>query len=253
MEYWVWLSRLPYIGPVTVNRLLECFKEPSKVYYAEGAELIKVNGLTRRQAQSIISNKSLEASWRLIDSCQKNDISVLLKNDERYPVHAKILEDAPSVLYYKGHFQEMKNAVAIVGARRCTQKMKFYAAELAEQYTRNGQAIISGMAKGIDSYAHTACLNAEGYTVAVMGNGLDICYPCEHRKLMDCISEKGLIISEYPPGIKPTKYTFPQRNRIISAWAEHIIVIAPGKGSGALITAEYARKYKRKVDIVQFQ
>lgn len=107
------------------------------------------------------------------------------------------------------------------------------------------------MAKGIDSYAHTACLNAEGYTVAVMGNGLDICYPCEHRKLMDCISEKGLIISEYPPGIKPTKYTFPQRNRIISAWAEHIIVIAPGKGSGALITAEYARKYRRKIDIVQ--
>ena len=68
---------------------------------------------------------------------------------------------------------------------------------------------------------------------------------------MDCISEKGLIISEYPPGIKPTKYTFPKRNRIISARAEYIIVIAPGKGSGALITAEYARKYRRKVDIVQ--
>ena len=81
MEYWIWLSRLPYIGPITVNRLLECFKEPSKVYYAEGAELMKVNGLTRRQVQSIISNKSLEASWKLIDSCQKNDISVLLKND----------------------------------------------------------------------------------------------------------------------------------------------------------------------------
>ncbi|MCI5649232.1 MAG: DNA-protecting protein DprA [Fusicatenibacter sp.] len=159
-------------------------------------------------------------------------------------------EDAPIVLYYKGHFEYMKDPVAIVGARRCTQEAKFRAVELAEQYTRNGQTIISGMAKGIDSYAHTACLNAEGYTVAIVGNGLDICYPSEHKKLMDCIIEKGLMISEYPPGIKPSRYTFPRRNRLISAWAEHIVVIAPGKGSGALITAEYGRKYGRQVEII---
>ncbi|MDY3714362.1 MAG: DNA-processing protein DprA, partial [Blautia sp.] len=108
----------------------------------------------------------------------------------------------------------------------------------------------SGMAKGIDSYAHTACLKSGGYTVAVLGNGLDICYPCEHRKLMEQIAEKGLLISEYPPGIRPAKYRFPCRNRLISAWSDKMIVVAPGKGSGALITAEYEKKYGRKVEVI---
>lgn len=128
------------------------------------------------------------------------------------------------------------------------QAAKCKAVTLAQQYTENGHTIISGMAKGIDSYAHTACLKVGGYTVAVVGNGLDICYPSEHKKLMECIIEKGLVLSEYPPGIKPTRYTFPRRNRLISAWSEHIVVIAPGKGSGALITTEYGRKYGRKVE-----
>ena len=250
MEYWLWLSRLPYIGPKTANRLLEYFGEPKRVYCAEPWEFRKVKGITNRQVESIINNKSLEEIWKIIDSCQKDNISILLKSDVQYPTHAKILEDAPIVLYYKGHIEDRKETVAIVGARRCSQEIKFYTIELAERYTKKGSTIISGMAKGIDSYAHTACSNIGGYTIAVLGNGLDICYPSEHKKLMDCISDNGLLLSEYPPGIKPTKYTFPQRNRLISAWSEHIVVIAPGKGSGALITAEFARKYGRKLDII---
>ena len=250
MEYWIWLSLLPYIGPVTANRLLEHFGNPSRVYHAECSELVKVKGITGRQIQSIADNKSLDCIWKLMDSCHRNHISLLLKSDVRYPERAKRLEDAPVVLYYKGHFENIKDPVAIVGARRCTQEAKFHAVELAEQYARNGQTVISGMAKGIDSYAHTACLKAEGYTIAIVGNGLDICYPSEHKKLMDCIIEKGLLLSEYPPGIRPSRYTFPRRNRLISAWAERIVVITPGKGSGALITAEYGRKYGRQVEII---
>ena len=251
MEYWIWLSQVPYIGPVTANRLLNYFTEPVNIYSAEKADLMNVRGLTIRQIQSILSNKSLETSREIIDSCQKNNISIIRKNDMFYPNQAKVFEDAPIVLYYKGHFQEMEKSIAIVGARRCTQEIKKYAVKITEQYTREGYAIISGMAKGIDSYAHTACLNLGGYTVAVVGNGLDICYPCEHRKLMDRISDKGLLLSEYPPGTKPTRYTFPQRNRIISAWANKVVIIAPGKGSGALITAEYGKKYGKEVDIIQ--
>lgn len=250
MEYWIWLSLLPNIGYITANRLLKYFEDPSRVYYAEISELIKVKGITSRQVQSIAENKSLEQAWKLLDSCSKNGISILIQSDIRYPKRAKILEDAPVILYFKGHFQEMEDPVAIVGARRCTQEAKFQAISLAEDYVRRGQTIVSGMAKGIDSYAHTACLNVDGYTIAIVGNGLDICYPSEHKKLMDRIIEKGLLLSEYPPGIRPAKYTFPRRNRLISAWAEHIIVIAPGKGSGALITAEYGKKYGRKVELL---
>ena len=89
------------------------------------------------------------------------------------------------------------------------------------------------MAKGIDSYAHTACLNAGGYTVAIVGNGLDICYPSEHKRLMDAIEENGLLLSEYPPGTQPSRYTFPQRNRLISAWSDEVVVIGAGKGGSS--------------------
>ena len=106
------------------------------------------------------------------------------------------------------------------------------------------------MERGIDSYAHTACLKSGGYTVAVLGNGLDICYPCERRKLMEQMAERGLLISEYPPGTQPAPYRFPKRNRLISAWSDKLIVVADGRGSGAFITAEYEKKYGREVEVV---
>lgn len=89
-----------------------------------------------------------------------------------------------------------------------------------------------------------------GYTIAVLGNGLDICYPSEHQLLIDKIRERGLLISEYPPGTRPTRYNFPKRNRLISAWSDKVIIIAPGKGSGALITGDYAKKYGRETEII---
>lgn len=108
----------------------------------------------------------------------------------------------------------------------------------------------SGMAKGIDACASAVCINEGGYTIAIVGNGLDICYPSEHQLLMEKIRKKGALLSEYPPGTKPMKYNFPRRNRLISAWADEVIIIAPGKGSGSLITADYAKKYDRKIEIL---
>lgn len=152
--------------------------------------------------------------------------------------------------HYQGALREIGNSVGIVGARRCSQKMKQKCVEIAQSYIRQGIAIVSGMAKGIDAYASTVCVNEGGYTIAVLGNGLDICYPAEHQPLMNRIREQGLLISEYPPGTKPTAYRFPQRNRIISAWSDQVIILAPGKGSGSLITGDYARKYGRKTHII---
>lgn len=131
------------------------------------------------------------------------------------------------------------------------QESKQKTVSLASEYAQKQIAVVSGMAKGIDSYAHTACLNAGGYTIAILGNGLDICYPSEHHKLMRCIEEKGLLISEYPPGTPPDKYRFPRRNRLISSWSDKLFVIEAGRGSGALITAEYGRKYGHEVEILE--
>ena len=144
----------------------------------------------------------------------------------------------------------LHQTVGIVGARRCTQEAKQQVIDLTQKLVSANVTIVSGMAKGIDAYAHTVCLKSGGSTVAVLGNGLDICYPREHNKLMECIINNGLVVSEYPPGTPPTRYHFPKRNRLISAWSDQLYVIAPGKGSGALITAEYAQRYGRKVFVL---
>ena len=250
MEYWIWLSSVPYIGPVTSRRLLQVFGDPETVYRSDASDLCQIKGITQRQINSIIENKSLDRVHKIMEDCEKHHISILAQNDPDYPERAKEPEDSSIILYYKGCIRKMEKTVGIVGARRCTQEEKLKVKEITEQYVSDCTAIISGMAKGIDSYAHTACLKSGGYTVAVLGNGLDICYPCEHRKLMEQIAERGLLISEYPPGTQPAPYRFPKRNRLISAWSDKLIVVAVGRGSGAFITAEYEKKYGRGVEVM---
>lgn len=131
-----------------------------------------------------------------------------------------MLEDAPVILYYQGYFADLSYSVGIVGARRCNQEVKKQCVQITQSYVRQGIPVVSGMAKGIDACAATVCINEGGYTIAVLGNGLDICYPSEHQLLMDKIRERGLLISEYPPGTRPTRYNFPKRNRLISAWSD---------------------------------
>ena len=173
-------------------------------------------------------------------------------NDASYPVKASEDMNSPVILYTKGRISvdKIKKTVAIVGARRCTQLEKQTTAGITLEYVEEGYSIVSGMAKGVDSYAHTACIKEGGYTVAVMGNGLDICYPKEHNELMRAIEDNGLLLSEYPPGVKPKRYHFPKRNRIIAQWSDEIVVVAPGMRSGSLITAEYAKKLGKQVRIV---
>ena len=251
LEYWIWLTQIPWLGAVTAKTLVDVFKDPRTIYNADQEQLSQVHGLTTRQIDSILQNKSMERAKTILEMCDKKRISVLTYENTFYPKMAKCPHDAPIMLYYKGNLRELSNTVGIVGARRCTQKDKANVIEIVKEQTHNGLAVISGMAKGIDSYAHTVCINEGGYTVAVLGNGLDICYPSEHRQLMKRIEETGLLLSEYPPGIPPSRYNFPRRNRIISAWSKRLIVVASGKKSGALITADYAQKYGRNVEVLE--
>ena len=253
MIYWIWLTQIPQIGPVLSNRLLEAFTTPDQIYKADEKALRVIKGINSRQIESIQNSKSLDEAEEILNICKKKEISILTKQDPQYPLKAKIPEDAPPVLYYQGVFKHFSRTVGIVGARRCTQEVKKQCVHITKHYVQRQIPVVSGMAKGIDACAATVCINEGGYTVAVLGNGLDICYPSEHRLLMEKIREKGLLISEYPPGTRPTRYTFPKRNRLISAWSDKVIIIAPGKGSGALITGDYAKKYGKEIESVQQQ
>lgn len=252
VKYYIWLTQLPGLGPVSQRKLLEHFGSPINIYESDSCELEQVKGINKQQISSIKKYKNLDVAERLIDTCNRNRIDAVTLHDEFYPVKAMQDIYAPIILYTKGQIRidKMEKTVGIVGARRCTQEDKNIASDIVGRYVEDGYSIISGMAKGIDSYGHTACLNNDGYTVAVLGNGLDICYPKEHIFLMQKIEECGLLISEYPPGIEPQRYNFPRRNRIIAQWSDILIVIGAGKGSGSLITADYANKLGREVTMI---
>lgn len=245
--YWVWLSQLKGVGPVLSKTLVDMFKTPENIYNVSRDEIMGVYGIGNIIGDSIFKEKSLKCAEDILNKCQKLNIKILTYKDNLYMKELRDIKNAPVLLYYKGNLRENIISVAIVGARRCSEYGKKVASEAAEFMAYNNIAVISGMAKGIDGYSHTACLKVGGYTIAILGCGLDICYPKEHNILMEKIIENGTAISEYPPGTKPLSKNFPNRNRLISAMCEKLLVVEASEKSGALITAEFAKEYNRQI------
>ncbi|MEA3292933.1 MAG: DNA-processing protein DprA [Patescibacteria group bacterium] len=171
-------------------------------------------------------------------------------NSVEYPKALKKISNPPKILYIKGTFQPEKNLFAIVGTRMFSSYGKEVCLEIAGNLARAGLTIVSGLAPGIDTWAHQATLEQKATTIAVLGTGIDkkSIYPQENVILSKKIIENnGCLISEYPPGTRGTRFSFPQRNRIISGLSIGTLVIEAKQKSGALITANYARKAKRKI------
>ena len=174
-------------------------------------------------------------------------ISIENKN---YPQILKKIKNPPKVIYFSGKILPKEKCFAIVGTRRCSPYGKEIAFQIAKDLTEAGLTIVSGMAPGIDTFAHKGALEAKGRTIAVLGTGIDekSIYPKSNLKLTkEILKSGGALISEYPPGTKGAKFTFPKRNRIISGLSLGILVVEARLKSGALITAKYAIEQKRKV------
>ncbi|MCH7582415.1 MAG: DNA-protecting protein DprA [Acidobacteria bacterium] len=174
---------------------------------------------------------------------------LIKKTSAEYPVGLGDLEDPPS-LFVEGEVGEMPG-VAVVGTRRCTR----YGIDLAEAFgvaiARSGWTTVSGLARGIDAAAHRGCLRDGGHAVAVLGSGIDVCYPEENRPILDeILAEGGAVVSEYPPGTPPDRWRFPARNRIIAAMSSAVVVVEAAKTGGALITARLAAEIGRPVFVV---
>ena len=179
----------------------------------------------------------------------KEKIQVLEITDCRYPALLReIGANAPARLHCVGDISLLsERCVAVVGARKASKYGKTVAYNIGRKLAEHGLVTVSGMAFGCDSQAHLGALAAGGKTIAVFGCGVDICYPPSNRELMNKIAENGLIISEYPPGIHPTSFTFPARNRIISGISEMVVVAEASLSSGSLITAGFAAEQGRKL------
>lgn len=247
MLYWIWLTQINGLGPKRQRGLLKKFNNPKNIFKASFNELIECEGIGEKIANEIIENNSLEKAKSILDNSLDLNIKLLTLNDPLYPAKAKEIEEMPVLLYYKGNIINNSMGVGIVGSRRCSDYGKTVVKEAATYLAKERISVISGMAKGIDGYAHTACVKAGGYTVAILGNGLDICYPPEHAELMEEIALNGLIISEYPPGTRPNPRHFPRRNLLISVWSHKILVVEAGAKSGSIITANYGKKYGKEI------
>lgn len=245
--FYVWLNELKGIGPVISRKLLNKFILPENIYNANINELKEVDGIGEETAQRIFEAKNLNRAENILSECNRKNINITTYNEDIFPQSINKFKNMPILLYYRGSLYKNISGVAIVGARRCTEYGKRITVEASSFLANNNIPVISGMAKGIDSYAHTACIKAEGYTVAFLGCGVDICYPKEHIELMQKIIKNGAVVSEYPPGTKPKPEYFPKRNRLISAISEKVLVVEAGEKSGALITAKYAKQQRKQL------
>lgn len=177
--------------------------------------------------------------------------TIIYKEDKEYPETLLQLSDPPKCLYCLGDVSLLKNrCIGIVGSRKFSEYGLRATCDISQALAKGGITIVSGMARGVDSAAHKSALEVDGKTIAVLGCGIDQCYPAGNWKLKDEMASKGLVISEYPPGVHGAKWTFPRRNRIIAALSEMIIVTEAGLNSGSLITAELAMEMSKEVVVV---
>lgn len=245
MEYWIWLSSLPGIGPILQKRLLRFFETPEKIYALSISELCKVPGIGEILAEKIARFRMKDVR-NTIKDVQTLGIKIVTSEHPTYKDVFSCLH-TPILFYYLGKLPE-KRGIAVVGARRCTEEGKQVAEEIGSLLAHQHIPVISGLAKGIDSYAHTSCIKAGGYTMAVLANGVDICYPKEHKSLYEKIlADDGAIISAFPPTTTPQPPFFIQRNSHIVAWSTDVIIVQASEKSGSLTTATFAFSENRNV------
>ena len=174
-------------------------------------------------------------------------------NSKWYPERLRNIDCLPKELYCLGDLEllNVQNSIAIIGSRDCSKYGERAAKEFAEGLSKNDVCVVSGLARGIDAFAHLGCLDAHGKTIAVLGSGIDVIYPKENEKLFyKILKQKGLIISEYPLGTKPEKQHFPARNRIISGLSDGVLVIEARKNSGTNITVDFALEQGKDVFVI---
>ncbi len=179
----------------------------------------------------------------------KYNIQEIKDTNLEYPYLLSEIKDKPKTLYVVGNAKLLhRKSIAIVGSRDCTNYGAKVSEKLAYNLSKQNIIIVSGLARGIDTYAHIGCLKAGGKTIAVVAHGLDMIYPKDNRDLaIKIVSSGGAIISEYPVGEKPLAWHFPERNRIISGISQGIVVVEAKEKSGALITANLSLEYGRRV------
>ena len=250
LAHWLRLWHVPGIGPRSFNFLLEKFDQQPEYIFSCSYTALIAQGIPERIATAITSCHSDEylrdLEW--LDQCHNHHILTI--SDKNYPPLLAKIAAAPPILYIKGQLEALDPGcrLAIVGARKSTTHGKSVAYDYSHRLAELGVTVVSGLAKGIDAQAHRGALaSQQGCTIAVLANGLDTIYPAQHYTLAQAMQERGALISEFPPGVKPLPGHFPRRNRIISGLCLGTVVIEASMKSGSLITAQFALEQGREI------
>lgn len=245
----MWFQKINFFGNKTLFRLKEHFGSMREAYQAEEKELMML--LSSRQYTAFKAARHAVTPRSYMQQISQMGIRYVSFDDEIYPEKLHNIPDPPFGLFVKGSLpDEGKPSVAMIGARACSEYGKMVAREFAAQLAGYNVQIISGMARGIDSISQESCLKEGGRTFAVLGCGVDICYPGELQQLYRGIADSGGLISTYPPGFPPVSGCFPPRNRIISGLSDVVVVIEARRKSGTLITVDMALEQGKEVAVI---
>lgn len=249
--YLMWLSRVEGIGFKKANQLLEHFGSGEAIWYAEPSEIRTAPGLGEKLSEILLSSRNEDTLNDWIIELEEKQIEFYSYWHPRFPKLLKEIYNPPMGIYVRGELPDDEiEKVAIIGARKCSRYGATVAYEIAKDLGKTNVIIVSGMARGIDSEGHRGIMDGGGKTIAVLGCGVDICYPPENQELMKRITENGCILSEFPPGTPAIPQNFPIRNRIIAGLSKMVVVVEAGKKSGTLITADLALENGRDVFVV---
>ena len=245
-KYLYWLANIRGLGTPSREHLLEAFGTGAAIYEAKEKYLAMV--LEKAKLEKLLEMRKTWDIDKEYVGLREKQIEFVCTADAEYPERLRNIPDHPFGIYYKGRMpQPQKLAVAVVGARECSDYGRFIATELGKELGTAGIQVISGMARGIDGVSQLAALEAEGESYAILGNGVDICYPRENRPIYDRMLVQGGVLSTYPPGTAPKPQLFPPRNRIVSGLADVLVVVEARQKSGTLITVDMALEQGREV------
>jgi len=242
------LQMADQVGPIRAKSLVQHFGSVEAVAAASLAELQRVEGIGPVTARAVFESRGFhERIEQEIAVAQDNDVRIVCLEDEEYPAALRHIADPPICLYVRGTLEPADAvAVGIVGTRKCSHYGREQATRFGELLARAGFTVVSGLARGIDGFAHRGAIRGKGRTLAVLGNGLSTIYPPDHEELAHEIGQRGAVLSELPMDAPPEAKNFPGRNRVIAGLSLGTLVIEAGKRSGAMITARLAVEYNRE-------
>lgn len=248
LVYWIWLSLACTPDSATFAKLMAKYGDAKEVYDAPDREIRSVVGAKASDCTAL-NNKSLDRAVEIYSFCKEKNVGILTYQNENFPVSLRDIPTPPVLLYYRGQLPDFNKGFrcAIVGTRSLSDYGRINAFKLGYDMGCIGATVVSGMAIGIDGVALAGAIAAGAPTVAVIGSGIDVCYPSSHLTLARTIVKNGCVLTEYAPGTKPEKFNFPRRNRIISGLCPVTVVVEGKESSGSMITARHAKAQGREV------